>query len=130
MRLYREETLSIRINAILKHKFAIATWFSWVSARINTFMSDYVRDYEKQYWVIPMTINAKEKYDVITKFFWVKVNKKLFKEYEIKDTCKLINEIMGTNITENEMEFFIQNYPKTRTNEGYNIMENWEIKEI
>ena len=114
MRFFKQETLCIRINPILKDKFHIATWFVGISAAINTFIANYVRDYEKQYWVIPLSINSKEKYDIITKFFWVKVNKKLYEEYNLKETLKLINDLLWTDINIQEMEFFIKNYPKTR----------------
>lgn len=114
MRFYKEETLSIRINPILKDKFHIATWFVWISATINTFIANYVRDYEKQYGVIPMNIKTKEKYDIITKFFWVKFNKKLYEQYNLEETLKSINDLLGTDITQTEMEFFLENYPKTR----------------
>lgn len=114
MRFYKEDNLNIRINPILKDKFHIATWFAWISATLNTFIANYVRDYEKQYWVIPMSIKTKEKYDIITKFYWVKLSKKLYDQYNLEESLKLINELMWTDINLNEMEFFIKNYPKTR----------------
>lgn len=114
MRLFKEDTLCIRINPLLKDKFHIATWFAGISATLNTFIANYVRDYEKQYWIIPLTLKSKDKYDLITKFFWVKVNKKLYNEYNLEDTLKTINDLLWTDITYEEMKFFIDNYPKSR----------------
>ena len=114
MRLLKDDTLTIRVNPLLKTKFHIATWFAGISATINTFMSNFVRDYEKQYWVIELTLTKKQKYDLITKFFWVKVNKKLMEEFNHQETLDFINENMWTDISIEEFNFFIDNYPKTR----------------
>lgn len=112
--MYKDDNLSIRINPILKDKFHIATGFVWISATLNTFIANFVRDYEKQYWVIPMSIKSKEKYEIITKFFGIKVNRKLYQEYNLKETLETINNLLGTDISEDEMKFFLETYPKTR----------------
>lgn len=61
-----------------------------------------------------MSIKSKEKYEIITKFFGIKVNRKLYQEYNLKETLETINNLLGTDISEDEMKFFLETYPKTR----------------
>lgn len=113
-RFYKEDTLHVRINPILKTKFHIAVWFAWISATINSFINDYVRDYEKQYWVIPISLTNSIKYDVLTKFFWIKIDKKLYQNLSHEETLNLINDKLWTNMNIEDLESMIQKYPKTR----------------
>lgn len=80
MRLYKNDSLTIRLNPILKSKFNIAIWFLWLSEVLNNMIQDYVRDYEKQFWVIPVSTNKSDQYDILTKMFWVKINQSRFEE--------------------------------------------------
>lgn len=123
MRFLKEDTLTIRINPLLKDKFHIATWFGGISATINIYIANYVRDYEKQYGIIPLSIKTKEKYDIITKFFWIKVNKKLYQEYNLKETLQLINDLLWVDINEDEMNKFLSLYPKTRKYDNQNRID-------
>lgn len=119
---YKEDTLTIRINPILKDKFQIAVWFAWISATINSFINNYVRDYEKQYWVIPIHLTNALKYDVLTKFFWIKINKKIYQELNFEETLNMINDKLGTNMNMEDLQSMISKYPKTRKE---NINDNY-----
>lgn len=113
-RFYKEDTLNIRINPILKTKFHIAVWFAWISATLNSFINNFVRDYEKQYWIIPINLDNSLKYDVITKFFWIQLDKQLYKKMDHLWVLKLINEKLGSNMNYEDFESMISKYPKTR----------------
>lgn len=82
MYLYKNWVITIRCSTILKEKFNVAIWFLWLSESISHFMQDKVREYEKQYWIIPIRANKDEKYDLITKMFWIKINKTEFDHLE------------------------------------------------
>ena len=85
MKLYKNKLLTIRINPLLLDKFQVSVWFCDVSSVITQFMQQTVRDFEKQYWVIPVWTDLDTKYDILTKMFWVKITKqeaeKLLKFY-------------------------------------------------
>jgi len=82
MQLYKNDVITIRCSSILKDKFQVAIGFLWMSEAISVFMQEKVRDWEKQYWIIPIRANKDEKYDLITKCFWVKINKSQFDHLE------------------------------------------------
>lgn len=79
MRLYKNDILTVRLNPILKSKFNIAIWFLSISEVLSRFIQDYVRDFEKQFWVIEVSVNKDTQYDIITKMYWVKIDKQRFK---------------------------------------------------
>lgn len=115
-RFYKEDTISIRINPILKLKLHIACWFSWVSSTITFLLNNYIRDYEKQYWIIPITLTNDIKYDVLTKFFWVQLDRQTYKKLNHEAILNLINESLWTNMNIDEFEKALKDYPKTRKN--------------
>lgn len=80
MKLYKNDTITVRVNPILKAKFEVAIWFLWVSDSISYYMQNIIRDFEKQYWIIPTWADKNTQYDIITKMFWVKLSKKRFEE--------------------------------------------------
>ncbi len=71
--------MSLRINPILLEKFQVAIGFENVSASITAYMQKVVREFEAQYWVIPVGgVEADTKYDIITRLYWVQINRKEF----------------------------------------------------
>lgn len=127
MRLFKDDTITIRINDILKKKFHIACSYAWVSSILITFINDYVVQYEKQYWVIPLNLNNREMYDVITKFFWVTVNKRLYKDIVLEDTINLINKTYWIEIPLSQALEFIQAYPKTKKDWSKEDFNSWKL---
>lgn len=112
----KEDSINIKINPILKLKFHIASWFNWLSAIITNFISEYVRDYEKQYGIIPISLTNDVKYDVLTKFFWVQLDRQTYKKLNHESVLNLVNGTMGTNMNMDDFVEALKIYPKSRTN--------------
>lgn len=81
MKLYKSDTINIRVNWILKSKFEVAIWFLWVSDVFSAFMQDYVRNYEKEIGkTVPVWTDDSTLYNIITQIHWVKLSKSKFDE--------------------------------------------------
>lgn len=80
MRLHKKEALTFRLHPILKSKFNIAIWFLSITEVLWTFVQDYVREYEKESWIIEVTTSKDTQYDIVTKMYWVKLDRKRFEE--------------------------------------------------
>lgn len=113
-RLFKTDSLNIKMSPILKLKFHIATGQIWMSGIISNFIQNYVRDYEKQYWIIPVTLTNDIKYDVLTKFFWVQLDKQTYKKLSHESILNLVNQNLGTNLNLEEFQESLLKYPKTR----------------
>lgn len=81
MKLYKTDTINIKVNPILKKKFEVSIWFLWMSDVISAFMQKYVRDFEKDLWKpIPVSIDDSTAYNIITQIHWVRLSKTKFDE--------------------------------------------------
>lgn len=125
-RFYKEDCLNLKINPILKLKFHIAIWFQGMSATITSFISDYVRDYEKQYGIIPITLTNDIKYDILTKFFGVQLDRQTYKKLNHQSILNLVNETLWVNLNIDEFSEILKIYPKTRN--WCNISESWTLE--
>jgi len=80
MKILKTDTITIRLNPWLKQKLSVAKWFLNVSDILWVLIQNYIRDYEKQYGIIKVSLNEAEQYDIITKMYWVKLSKNKFDE--------------------------------------------------
>ncbi len=80
MKIQKSDTITVRLNPCLKQKLEVAKWFLNLSDIIWVLIQDYVRDFEKQYWVIPVSIDKNSQYDIVTKMYWVKMSPERFDE--------------------------------------------------
>lgn len=80
MKITNDTVINVRVPSALKKKFNIAIWFLDMSNVMQTFMQNMVRDYERQYWVIKVTANKQEQYEMITNMFWVEIKKERLEE--------------------------------------------------
>lgn len=80
MKLQKTDTVTIRMNPALKRKFQVAKWFLGSSDVIGNLIQDYVRKFEHQYWIINVSLDSKDQYDIVTKVFWVRLTKARFDE--------------------------------------------------
>jgi hypothetical protein len=83
MKLYKTNSINVRVNPVLKKKFEVAIWFLWLSDVISAFMQDYVRDYENKMWkIIPVWIDDDSLYNIITQLHGVKLSRSKFDELQ------------------------------------------------
>ena len=80
MKLQKSDTITVRINPALKRKFEVAKWFLQLSDVIGILVQDYVREYERQYGIIPVSIDKNSQYDIVTKMYWISMTPDRFKE--------------------------------------------------
>lgn len=71
-------TLNIKINPILKYKFQRANRFQTMTAILTNEIIKIVENFEKQYWVIPVTTDNDELYLFIKKTYWLNIKKEDF----------------------------------------------------
>lgn len=82
MQLYKNDIITVRVSSILKDKFLIANGFMWLSDSITQYMQKIVREFEAQYWIIPVKPDKAERYDIVTKMLWVKITRHEFDAFE------------------------------------------------
>jgi len=82
MQTYKSDNINIRINPILKQKFMVSLSFLSLSEVLNGFILNYVRDFEKIYWTIPVWWDKTTKYKIITEIYWLKISKTDFEYLE------------------------------------------------
>jgi hypothetical protein len=80
MKLQKTDTVTIRLNPWLKRKFQVAKGFLGASDVLGNLMQNYVREFEQQYWIISVSLDKDDQYDIVTKVFWVKLTKARFNE--------------------------------------------------
>lgn len=72
-KVYKSSVVNIRTSDILKKKFSIAIGTLNMSQVLEPFMHEYVRNYEKDFWVIQVNPNQWEMIDILKKHLWVKI---------------------------------------------------------
>lgn len=75
-KIYKSSSVTIRTSEVLKKKFNIAIGTLNMSQIIETYMHNVVRDFERDFWVIPVNPNNAEKIELLKKTLWVVVNEK------------------------------------------------------
>lgn len=66
-------SVTIRTSDMLKKKFSITIGTLNMSQVLETFMYEYVRNYERDFWVIQVNRHKWEMIDVIKKHLWIKI---------------------------------------------------------
>lgn len=80
MKTQKSDTITFRLNPALKRKFEVAKWFLHVSDILGLLVQDFVRDFEKQYWIIEVSLDKSSQYDIVTKMLWINITRTRFDE--------------------------------------------------
>lgn len=80
MKTQKSDTITLRINPALKRKLEVAKGFLQLSEVISWLIQQYVREFEKQYGLIYVSVDKKTQYDIITKMYGVALSPERFEE--------------------------------------------------
>jgi hypothetical protein len=78
-KIYKSSSVTIRTSDMLKKKFSIAIGTLNMSQILEPFMHEYVRNYERDFWVITVNPNQWEMIDVIKKHLWIQITDNQYK---------------------------------------------------
>ena len=80
MKTVNDSQIVFKLPTPLKKKFNIATWFLDMSTVLQHYVQDYVREHEKQYWIIPIRWNKNDQYNIIAKMYWMEIKEERMEE--------------------------------------------------